>query len=257
VRLWCIGTQEALEYDYRLNSTPEMRHDCIEIFPLGGIIYITEDVFEETPHLALQIIKLFIAKVDRVRRPKGSKDAELLDLYWRLGVRPELMEYLFHKCKKQSTEVDAGEPAALARAQLYQLLDDTDYIMQDHSHQPLPANWDAFPIMSEPRVIAEGDSIEYWDALTRSREEANWRMVRFYAELHLELRRSYRYYYVVHTDGLAPQAQQWKHEMQNITNVITPQQFIEELSKRGRDEGQQKVFEFYERVCARAKTWVQ
>jgi chromo domain-containing protein 1 len=225
-----------------------MHHDCIELFPLGGIIYITEDVFEETPHLALQIIKLFIAKVEKVRVTKGGKNSDMLHLYWRLGVRPELMDYLFRKCEGQAKELDAGEPAVQARGQLYELLGDTNLIAQDRSDQPMGAKWDTFPIMSEPRVFAERDPIEYWNTLARSRDEANSRMVQHYASIHLEQRRIYRYYYVVHTDHLAVEAEQWQQKIQTITDVITPQQCIDELSREGGDEGQQKLFDFYEEV---------
>jgi chromo domain-containing protein 1 len=246
IRVWCIGSQERVDYDFYTNPSPEMHHNCIELFPIGGIIYITEDVFEETPHLALQIMKLFISKVEKVRTTEGGKDSELLDLYWRLGVRPELMDYLFRKCEEQAKEFDAGEPAAQARGQLYELLSDTDFIAQDCPDQPMDAKWDRFPIMSEPRVFAECDPIEYWDTLARSRDEANSRMVQHYANIHLEQRRIYRYYYVVHTDRLAVQAEQWQKEIQTITDVITPQQCIDELSREGGDKGQQKLFDFYE-----------
>jgi chromo domain-containing protein 1 len=91
-----------------------IRHDCIEIFPLGGFIYITDDVFETKPRVALKIIQLFFAKIEKLKRFAGPlspwqevNDASLL---WRLCVRPELMAYLFQYCEDHVKELDAGDP---------------------------------------------------------------------------------------------------------------------------------------------------
>jgi chromo domain-containing protein 1 len=231
-----------------------MRHGCIEIFPVGGFIYITDDVFEERPQLALQIIKLFIGKVDRKRKGKESdafcQEDDLPYGYWRLCVRPELMEYLIHKCEEQEKELESGDPAAKARAELYTILSDTDHIEQDYSVQPLSAKCDKFPIMSERRIIAEEQPVDYFNALARSREEANMRMIRYYAGVQIDMRRDYRHFYVVHTDRLAIHAKQWKQEIQTLTDVITPERCIAELSGDGANDGKQPLFDFYEEMYA-------
>ncbi len=90
------------------------RHDCIEIFPLGGLIYITDDVFEEKPQLALKIILLFLKRVEILRQLTRSvspwekvDDASVL---WRLCVRPELMEFLLQYCENSANKLEAGDP---------------------------------------------------------------------------------------------------------------------------------------------------
>ena len=87
-----------------------VRHDCIEVFPVGGFIYITEEVFEKKPQLALKIIQLFSAKVTRLRDQKSiGNEAEDANLLWRLCVRPELMEYLLKHCEDHEKELEAGD----------------------------------------------------------------------------------------------------------------------------------------------------
>jgi chromo domain-containing protein 1 len=258
VRVWSLGMQEGFEYDSTiLDSTPEMRHDCIEIFPVGGLIYITDDVFDERPCQALQIMKLFIAKIDRIRKGKasdsGCQEDDLDGVHWRLCVRPELMEYLFEKCEEQEQKLEAGDPAAAAIAELYTLLSDTNCIEQDCSVQPLSAKCDTFPIMSERRIVAEEKPIDYFNVLASSREEANLRMIRYYGGVHIDMRRDYRHFYVVHTDRLAVHAKRWKQEIQTITDVITPERCITELSGDTSDEGKQPMFDFYEEACVRAE----
>jgi chromo domain-containing protein 1 len=228
-----------------------MRHDCIEIFPVGGFIYVTDDVFEESPQLALQIIQLFIGKVDQRRKSKESdricQEDDLGSVHWRLCVRPELLEYLFNKCEEQEKELEAGDPAAAARAKLYTMLSDTDHIEQDYPVQPLSAKCDKFPIMSERRIIAEEQPLDYFNALARSRADANLRMIRYYAGAQIDMRRDYRHFYVIHTDRLALHAKQWKQEIQTLTDIITPERCIAELSG---DEGKQPMFDFYEEMYA-------
>jgi chromo domain-containing protein 1 len=87
---------------------PDLHYDRVEIFPHGGFIYITDEVFEKKPHLALQITKLFIEKIEKLSRLTDSQSSlrEIVSacLLWRLCVRPELMEYLYQTCNDNMTE---------------------------------------------------------------------------------------------------------------------------------------------------------
>ncbi|KAF2826247.1 hypothetical protein CC86DRAFT_350806 [Ophiobolus disseminans] len=258
VRLWSLGVQEGIEHDSALLDTlPKERHDCIEIFPVGGFIYITDDVFEEKPQLALQIVELFLAKVDKMRHATGSvspwQEADNAYLHWRLCVRPELMEHLFQRCEEQESELEAGEPDALARAYLYALLIETDYIEQELPIQPLSAVSDKFPIISERRIIAEEKPVDYFNALTSSTEEANLRMIRYYAGLHIEMRRDYRHFFVVHTKPFVPCVRKWKQEIQTIAEVITPEQCVAELQKDADQESRGQMFDFGEKYMPEGK----
>lgn len=86
----------------------------MDIFPLGGFIYITDNVFDQKPHLALSIVKQFFAKIEKLRGLDGpaSPWLEVHDacLLWRLCVRPELMESLFQKCEENSAQLAAQSP---------------------------------------------------------------------------------------------------------------------------------------------------
>lgn len=57
-------------------------------------------------------------------------------------------------------------------------------------------------------------------------------MTGYYAALQLtDSRRAYRHFYVVHTEPEADCAKQWKANIHSISNIITPEQCIKELSK--------------------------
>ncbi|KAH8716840.1 hypothetical protein GQ44DRAFT_730366 [Phaeosphaeriaceae sp. PMI808] len=247
VRILSLGMQDGIEYDTALSkSPPTIRHTWIDIFPLGGFIYITDDVFEKEPQLALRIIRLFIAKTDNLRKIAGQESDDT-NLLWRLCVRPELMEYLIQRCEEQANGLEAGDPNVMARAELYTFLSDTTYIEQDSPMQPFSAIPDDFPIMSERRVIAEDQPIDYFDTLARNQEEANRRMVQYYATLQVDMRRDYRHFFVVHVEPTA--VQHWKQEIQNIADIITPEQCIDELSR----SGNKQMFDFCERYMSNSR----
>jgi chromo domain-containing protein 1 len=108
IRLWSIGHQEAYEYDPAMStSPPTYRFDRIEIFPHGGMIYITDDVFEQQPQQALRLIELFFVKIERCRQVDGPVDPwKRVDdgcLLWRLGVRPELMQSIYDKVMEEES----------------------------------------------------------------------------------------------------------------------------------------------------------
>ncbi|KAF1935467.1 hypothetical protein EJ02DRAFT_389143 [Clathrospora elynae] len=258
VRLWSVGLQEGIEYDAALsNAPPEIRQDCIDIFPHGGFIYITDEVFETKPQLALKITKLFFAKIDKLRQLAGPispwHEVDDASILWRLCVRPELMEYLFEHCANHEMELEAGDPDVQSRAELYKIFDDTNYIEQDDSSTPVSLVADKYPIISERREIAECQPVDYFNTLAHSQEKANLHMIRYFAGLQVDMRREYRHFFVVHTEPRAPYVQQWKQEIQTIAEVITPEQCVEEFQKAGEDS----LFDFCERFMPEytVKNW--
>lgn len=127
VRVWSVGLQPPPEFIFDVQPTPaKLRYERVGLFPHGGLIYITDDVFEQKPQLALSIVNLFVAKIEQLRRFDGPgswwlrvDDAYLL---WRLCVRPELMEHLYSKCRDNPEQLAAGNP---------------DYLRQVHSNVPV------------------------------------------------------------------------------------------------------------------------
>ncbi|KAI4706754.1 hypothetical protein J4E89_008449 [Alternaria sp. Ai002NY15] len=250
VRLWSVGLQPGIEYDYASDETPVLRNDRIEIFPVGGFIYITDEVFEAMPKYALCIIKLFLAKIKKLKELAGpsAQLPEIVEnsLLWRLCVRPELMEHLFAYCEDQATELQAGDPDVQSAAELYSLLINPNFIEQDSPDAPLSLKADKHPILSERRAIAECEPVDYFNTLKRSQQAANLNMIRYYAGLQVDMRRDYRHFYVVHTEPTASYVKEWKQEIQTIAEVITPGQCIKELKKSGQDS----MFNFFEDVMA-------
>jgi chromo domain-containing protein 1 len=235
-------------------NPPELRYDRVDVFPHGGLIYITDDVLDQKPQLALSIFKRFFAKIEQLRSVNGptSPWLEVHDacLLWRLCVRPELMESLYQKCEENSAELAAQNPDDLrcqcylrlstdhstSRAELYQLLTSTNYVDQDHPIEPLSLVQDKYPILSERRVIAEHPPLDYFNRAANSQEDANTHMVGYYAAMQsVDLRRTYRHFYVVHTEPEADCAIEWNASIHNIAGIITPEQCIEELSKPSKE----------------------
>ncbi|KAH7073887.1 hypothetical protein BKA63DRAFT_514985 [Paraphoma chrysanthemicola] len=261
IRVWSLGVQEGIDYDAAAtapNSAPELRQDCIEIFPAGGFIYITDDVFNKKPQQALRIIKLFFAKIDKLRQLAGPlspwQEVDDACLLWRIGVRPELMEHLFRTCEDHEAQLEAGDPDTVAAAELYAVLSDTNYIEQDSPVQPLSAFSDKYPVMSERRIIAEAQPLDYFNTLARSQEEADLRMIRYYAGLQVDMRRDYRHFFVIHTEPFATCVRQWKQEIQTIADVLTPEQYVAELAKEEPDASQRPMFDFCERYMSKLET---
>ncbi|EUC45680.1 hypothetical protein COCMIDRAFT_94886 [Bipolaris oryzae ATCC 44560] len=248
VRVCSLGVQEDIEYDPALSLDPPVYgYGPVEIFPVGGFIYITDEVFDKEPQLALKIIELFLAKVEKLKQLKGlpnpGRQVETANLLWRLCVRPELMKYLINYCEKYADRVDSGDAEMQSRARLYTLLSDTNYIEQDHPSEPLSRILDNFPILSERRTIADSEPVTYFKTVKRDPAAANLAMMRYYAGLHVDMRRDYRHFYLVHTDPRASVVQQWKEEMQTIGRVMSPRQCVQELEK----ESEGSMIDFYER----------
>ncbi|KAL5121505.1 hypothetical protein ACEQ8H_000577 [Pleosporales sp. CAS-2024a] len=252
MRIWSLGMQGSKDYDAVASLLPpDKRQECVELFPAGGLIHITDDIFELRPRQALRIIKLFIAKLENLRGGQDGQgpweEKDNVNLLWRLCVRPELMEYIYTRCEEQEKALKAGDADVLARAELYTLLSDTEYIEQDSPAVALSLRPDKFPIISERRIVASEEPVDYFNSLARSREKANLRMVRYYAGLHIDVRCDYRYLYVVHTDCSGSAAKQWQRECENITDIITPERCIDELSKGDTGDEEGKLFDFYDR----------
>ncbi|XP_014561977.1 hypothetical protein COCVIDRAFT_85180 [Bipolaris victoriae FI3] len=248
IRVWSLGIQEGIAYDAALSLDPLVyRYGPVEIFPVGGFIYITDEVFDKEPQVALKIIELFLAKVEELKQIKGLPNAggqvETANLLWRLCVRPELMKYLFDYCKKYEDRLDSGDAEMQSRARLYTLLSDTRYIEQDYPSEPLSRIMGKFPILSERRVIADSEPVAYFKTVKRDAAAANLNMMRYYAGLHVDLRRDYRHFFLVHTDPRAGVVQQWRDEMQTIGRVMSAWQCVQELEK----ESRVSMIDFYER----------
>lgn len=95
---------------------------------------------------------------------------------------------------------------------------------------------DKFPILSHRRELAEDPTINYFNLLESSQEEANTQMIGHFAAIHSAfLRRDYRYFYVVHTEPKAKCAEQWRAEIHTITDIITPERCVEELTKPSKE----------------------
>jgi chromo domain-containing protein 1 len=118
VNCWSLGYQVAKECDETRTRGPHvMRDDCLEIFPGGGFIFITDEVFEQKPQLALKIIQLFCEKVEGVKGLDGPLNRHHIvtaPVFWRLHVRPELMEFLFNECVARERALGEGHPEVLA-----------------------------------------------------------------------------------------------------------------------------------------------
>ena len=128
VRVWAVGMQPSPDFNpATTEDPPEVHYDRIEVFPHGGFIYITDEVFERKPQVALQIVKLFINRIEKLSSLVGSElsPSEIVNmrLVWRLCVRPELMEYLYQTCEGHMTELPGQES------------DHTGYVQVDPGHE--------------------------------------------------------------------------------------------------------------------------
>lgn len=100
---------------------------------------------------------------------------------------------------------------------------------------------DKYPILSERRIIAETQPLDYFNRLTNDPEDANTHMIGYYAAMQsVDMRRHYRQFYVVDTEPEAAYAQRWKSTIHNISDVISPERCVEELSK----ESKESLFDF-------------
>jgi chromo domain-containing protein 1 len=119
IRVWCVGHQDP-DYYIPLVSPAwiPQEYNCIEVFPMGGVIVMTDDVFEKNPVEALNIVTKFIEKVDETQKFDMPFECgrSLLDRYvaWRLIVRPGIMQWLYDWCIAHEKQCEAKEPHAQA-----------------------------------------------------------------------------------------------------------------------------------------------
>lgn len=250
VCLWSIGHQPKADHSiWDAQASAERPWDYFAIFPHGGTIYITDDVFQKKPQLALAIFEHFFAKIEAGR----SVDADVYPgmyindgiLLWRIGVRPELMKWIGDICEDHRAEIEDGDSdyvryvfvtrrqhmskmytdPAVSLEKLYLLLHDSGYCEPDghFSHAPDNRRLDFFPIISMRQELAEDVGL-YYEARKQSQHEANTDMAHHYSGLVIMERRNYRHYFVVHTD---PGEVDWKETITTIDEVITPEKCIE------------------------------
>ncbi|KAF2878196.1 hypothetical protein BDV95DRAFT_480552 [Massariosphaeria phaeospora] len=240
VSIWSVGNQIGSEWDPSISTfLPAYRYDSIPIFPHGGFIYITDDVFTKKPMEALKIVELFIARIEMCRQVAGPIDPvkRVNDgcLIWRLAVRPDFMRNLYDTCEKHEAEIEALDPVQLTRVKLYELLTRTEYIEPDDD-APFEIHPDDYwPIISERQELMP----DYFEALARSQEAANAHMIRLYSGMLIEHRQSYRQYFVVHTE---PEKATWQNSITNIDEVMTPEKCIEYFEQPSKGNR----FEFYD-----------
>ncbi|KAF1979178.1 hypothetical protein BU23DRAFT_595140 [Bimuria novae-zelandiae CBS 107.79] len=189
VRLWTIGYQNTANYSiWDAKASQEVVWDRFQIFPHGGIIYITDDVFETKPQLALRIVEHFFAMIEAGRQVESDVISSNLQ-------------------------------------ELYILLSDSGYCEPDgtFNHPSDNRPFDFFPIISMRQDLAEDIGL-YYDARKRSLHDANTEMAQHYSALIVEERRHYRSYFVVHPQ---PEQVDWKDTITNIDEVLTPERCIE------------------------------
>jgi chromo domain-containing protein 1 len=91
---------------------------CTEIFPHGGVIVITDHVFNEKSIEASQIISLFVNKVKACGWVPDSVDSHEPNdegfLLWRIATSPDFMKRTFEWCDAHPEAIDANLPAAQA-----------------------------------------------------------------------------------------------------------------------------------------------
>ncbi|KAJ4348735.1 uncharacterized protein N0V89_010113 [Didymosphaeria variabile] len=230
VRLWSVGTQGGIGHSiWDPKASSETHSDRFAIFPHGGIIYITDDVFEKRPQLALSIFEQFFTKIEAGRKVDSNvipgmyiNDGLLL---WRVGARPELVKWIGDICMNHQAEIEEGDPDYLSLEKLYVLLQDSGCCEPDGTfdHPEDNRRLDFFPIISMRQSLAEDIGL-YYEARTRSQHEANTDMAHHYSGLVVIERRNYRHYFVVHTN---PEMVDWKETITNIDEVITPEKCIE------------------------------
>ncbi|KAF2006186.1 hypothetical protein P154DRAFT_529874 [Amniculicola lignicola CBS 123094] len=234
VNIWSIGYQPGIEYDPDISVGPvPFRFDCIPIFPHGGVIYITDDVFRDKPREALKIMKLFISKIERCRQLDGPVDPwKRVDdgcLLWRLATPPELLDSIYLSIEKYADWIEAGDSIQISRLELYDLLSRIGYVEQDTPEIRFRPD-DHFPIMSERRDFWP----EYFEALkedNNSSSKANDLAVQHYSEWLVYRRRDYRQLFVVHTEG---NKAEWMKKHQSIDLIMTPEKCIKLLEQAGK-----------------------
>ena len=244
-RIWAVGYQA--HHSLRLSRVvqyiePEI--NCVEIFPVGGFIYITDEVFEKRPDQAYQMIKNFVEKIEvlrgRICRMDDSYRVVDAFIVWRLLVRPNFMQWTQKWVMDHDSLLDADDDDVQWRAKIWRLLYHCGYIDQDPTLANCPE--DFWPIISE-----NGTHMNvYNDLVQHSQQEADFFGIEGYSVMMLgdELRRSYRHFYVVHLEP--DTVRHWQKELQHISDIITPEQCIEYLNESEEVQSHDAKFSFGE-----------
>ncbi|KAF2660247.1 hypothetical protein K491DRAFT_688574 [Lophiostoma macrostomum CBS 122681] len=239
VRVWCVGHQDPNDWETAVSpSWMPQEYSCVEMFPIGGIIVMTDDVFLNNPVEALGIVAKFINRVEECQKfnlPLEDGNT-LLDRYvaWRLVVRPGIMQWLYDWCEAHEKQCEAEEPHAQAIMDLYFLLKNTGYCCPaepEEAFRQLPPEF--WPIMSERPVVLDG----YREAMKKSHDATNRFLVNHYADWMLSNYRDYRHLIVVH-----PYPERWEDEIPLIDEVMTPGKCIEHFEQPARGNR----FDFWE-----------
>jgi chromo domain-containing protein 1 len=132
---------------------------------------------------------------------------------------------------------------------MYEELNEGRYIEADETEEAANMAWDRFPVISDRRGTVEDDVEDYYFIQSGHTDKATATISNIWtaAANLVNLRRDYRYLYVVHTLPMAAYAQKWKDEIPIIAEVISPQQCGAELQK----PGQVSMFDFCERYMDR------
>ncbi|KAH7112158.1 hypothetical protein B0J11DRAFT_542776 [Dendryphion nanum] len=229
IRVFSVGFQYANEMDLEASTQfTKPKYACIEIFPHGGLIYITDDVFDRKPVEAAKIMELYCSKVHKCHELGGFADPwkYISDgpLLWRLATRPELMESIMNWLQEHEEDLHANRPEPQALANMYEMLTHYGYVEQDDGGPYVARPTDYFPIISEKRQMCP----QYYEQLARGQKEANKEQVKLFGERLVYLNRDYRHFIVVHTE---PSDVDWQQKYQQLDEIMTPEQLIQCLEE--------------------------
>ncbi|KAF2203304.1 hypothetical protein GQ43DRAFT_461686 [Delitschia confertaspora ATCC 74209] len=226
VNMFQVGWQSTEPPDEEENSSPSYGYVCAKVQPVGGVIFITDDVWRYQPDEALRIVQLFFEKVRALERFDGV-------LCWRLATRPAFLKFLLELCEPHWAALNARDPSVpFSRWQLFEYISESDYSFPEE-HTPIHYFLveDEYPIMSPHPALQD----DYDRALARSERHANSLMVGFYAQWMVERKDMYRHYCIVHTEPLR-NVDYWRDWYQNIEEIMNPSQCIGYLENNARDQ---------------------
>ncbi|KZF20579.1 hypothetical protein L228DRAFT_284537 [Xylona heveae TC161] len=186
IRVWCLGTDE---------WKPSAPFVCYELFPLGAVIYLTEDLLQQRSSDANAIVQWYCKY--SARKVPGT---------WKLALRGEIQEFL-------KNEVELKGPYE-GRLEMWNAVEG----LLDPWFLP---NYYGFMEELDPPVIdlgtPEGDSSEA-KADYLAEYFAGW------ACIHAE---HFRRFIIVHPTSVESWKERWNH-----VEVLTPGEFTDSYMKR-------------------------
>jgi chromo domain-containing protein 1 len=96
VRVFSVGVQ----HQRCIEEDREPAYEALRLFPLGGITFITDDVFVYYPEMALQIIEDFLEKLKN--KPIGGEHSKI-------GARPGVKDWLERLALQKYHEQECGD----------------------------------------------------------------------------------------------------------------------------------------------------